>query len=471
MKIINIYYIIITISFTISKNYRNYLNKTNHISLHFNRKIDDGNFFEQNQKNNLFTQIKLGSKSQYTSLLISFSSKIFCFLNNKNSDSIKLSYYIEDYTSTTKLREEFNEKENNIKGYNLHHDLILVDGTKIKHLNFIYGITNKEINFNGKLGLKLSLIMEKNRDYDSYGKENYEELKEKSNFLMQLMYRHLIYDYIYTIHYTNKKYGEEKGIIYFGALPHKFLPEKYDFNNYFSFSAFYQNINTLTNYTTYFKKIFYGEEKINIKYIKFDVEYGLMNAPMFFKDFIQKDLLDNNNNKCYSYIKNNYSYFYCDKDAEISKIKPIKFYVDRTHFFVFNNKDMFIHKDNKLYFIFGFSFYVNYWRFGTPFFKKYEIVFEHEDKKIGCYFNNIIEPINNDIKKDFPTNNKEGYFKKILVIIIVTAFVIIDLLLYFYCRCRNKIKFQFRKREKLIELKQCNEKCEIGDNEKTAENE
>ena len=463
MNLISIYLIIIAISIAPSKNY---VNKTSHISLSFNRKFDNENFFEENQKNDLITQIKLDTNSEYIPLLISFNSRNFYCLNVLKN----LSYNLEDYISTIKLQEEFKEKENNIKGYDLYKDIILKDGTKIKKINFIHGITKKKINYKGKLGLKLSLIIENYKDYDLYEYDDYEEAREKSNFLMQLMNKRLIYDYIYTIHYTNTKYGEEKGIIYFGTLPHIFSPEKYDINNYVSFYASYKNINILNYYTTYFKDILYGEEDIGFNYAMFDVEYGLMNAPMFFKEKIKRDFLENNT-KCYNYILNNTNFYYCDEDVDISKIKPIKFFVDPVHYFVFENKEMFIHKNNKLYFIFGFSFYVNYWRFGTPFFKKYEVVFEHENKQISYYFNNIITPTNKDIKKDLPNINDKGYLKKILIIIFISSFLIVDFILYLYFKCRKKIKLHFYKKEKLIELKQCNGKNEVSDYENSTEGE
>ena len=94
---------------------------------------------------------------------------------------------------------------------------------------------------------------------------------------------------------------------------------------------------------------------------------------------------------------------------EIKRFPKLKFYLKNTKTsFVFNFNDLFLKIGNQFYFMVIFDKYSrNFWEIGFPFFKKYDIVFD-EDNKIISYYNPNKNIENNE--------NKNNVFKIILII-------------------------------------------------------
>ena len=94
--------------------------------------------------------------------------------------------------------------------------------------------------------------------------------------------------------------------------------------------------------------------------------------------------------------------------------------------FELDYNDLFILKDNKLYFLIGFNKRSSYdWTFGIPFLKKYQLIFDQEREIIGIY--NL-----NEMKND--------YLFKILTIICLVIIIFLVSLLYKIIHKTRKIR-------------------------------
>ena len=132
--------------------------------------------------------------------------------------------------------------------------------------------------------------------------------------------------------------------------------------------------------------------------------------------------------------QNDYIY-YCDKDVDISKLKNLTFYNKNLNMtFEFDYNDLFELHDDKYYFLVLMRKNSDIWFLGKPFFKKYQLIFNQDNKVIGFY----------DYKKVIPSN-VFFYLRIILILILV---IIIGYLFYYII----KNKFMKKKKNKAQEL-------------------
>lgn len=206
-------------------------------------------------------------------------------------------------------------------------------------------------------------------------------------------------------------------------------------------------------------------------YIKaeFDINYGCFLATSDFKKNFEKFLKDNGINMEEQYSdKENYIYFF-DKSMNVNEIEKIKnielvFYNRDLNFnFTFNFNDLFLEKNNGFYFLIVFDYKTREeWKFGFPFFKKYNFVFNHDSKIMG--FNHLDDNLDNEIIKNI--NNKNNYGNKelnnsndnkvnlkIVLIIIFGIILFISIILFFGILIGKKL-FTVRKTKvnELLEL-------------------
>ena len=128
--------------------------------------------------------------------------------------------------------------------------------------------------------------------------------------------------------------------------------------------------------------------------------------------------------------------YYCDKDVDISKLKKLTFYNKNLNMtFEFDYNDLFELHDDKYYFLVLMRKGIDNWFLGKPFFKKkYQLIFNQDNKVIGFY----------DYKKVIPSN-VFFYLRIILILILV---IIIGYLFYYII----KNKFMKKKKNKAQEL-------------------
>ena len=109
-----------------------------------------------------------------------------------------------------------------------------------------------------------------------------------------------------------------------------------------------------------------------------------------------------------------------------SRFKPIYFYHKELNFtFVLDYKDLFLKKNNLIYFMVIFNQYTtHFWVFGEIFFRKYEFVFDQDKKIMGFYYDKI------NIYKNLKSFN-------LSIIYIFVLLIIIILLLFFIKKIYN----------------------------------
>ena len=244
-------------------------------------------------------------------------------------------------------------------------------------------------------------------------KPYYSFIKEE-NFLYQLKKQKIISSYIYTIKYLNENEGE----FIIGNYPHE-----YD-NNFKkeNFNFIKGNVNGyFLSWETEFDKILY--DNISIKEIKtciFTNDFGGFIVTQDFQKILNDSFFNKyfNNNQCIEQKQNNTSYssYICDINIDIKNFKNIRFVHKILNMtFVFNYLDLFKLIDNKYYFMIAFTNYdKQIWKLGEPIFKKYQFIFDQENKIFGFYI-----------------NNKNNYYLIPLFLIIVLLFILLFLLFYF----------------------------------------
>ena len=247
-------------------------------------------------------------------------------------------------------------------------------------------------------------------------------------------------------------------------LVHIFYSNEKFFQNYQKFKYFYvsaENGNIeywqfLLDNAYYGNKYICEKNKVIISlkqyfiYVPFYMKSILDND--FFKELTEKkfcELINLNNTSTYFYV--------CDDSIDINKMKNFSFFptnLNEPIEFILSPKDLFFKfGKNKLLYIIGFNYNVDYWKFNLPFIMKYQPVFDLDNKIISIYndlnlFSEDDFIYNNEQNKNNPSNEfkeKEGnnFGKKILYFFIFLFLILIILILFkkifdYYKKGKNK---------------------------------
>ena len=239
------------------------------------------------------------------------------------------------------------------------------------NINFILASKNNPLkinNLDGEIGLTIS------------------NLKiQKGNILYSLKLNNIIQSYIFYITYNN-----ENGIIFIGDSPENY--DKTFSKNYYKFIPIENLAHSNFNWNIQIDKIYFGNEFILNKWflINFNIEGLILNEDFmkiieegFFNNLIKEKQCFKLNEKINSEI---FYYFYCVNGIDFSNFKNVILYNKVINYnFTFNSKDLFIKKNDHLYFMIIFSSF-NKFTLGEVFIKKYNTLFDQERKIIGFYF-------------------------------------------------------------------------------------
>jgi len=264
------------------------------------------------------------------------------------------------------------------------------------------------------------------------------------SFLVQLKRNRKINNYKWFIYYGGEK---ENDYIVFGCSPHEFIiPEtgKKIFPNLDIDKDYYNANSELTINTKTIKFIFddiyitsniinlekdnsFKENTYKAGILRFNLgciigtkEYRNYLENNFFKDYLYNKKCHNETAKLNpDFVSQLYYYFYCDDSIylEIKKsFKPLVFKkVDLSENFILTFNDLFVRINGYLIFliIFKNDTYSNYeWNLGAPFLRKYQFVYDFENKQIG-YYNDRIKKENNGedgINDKHKKNNNNIFF-------------------------------------------------------------
>ena len=301
---------------------------------------------------------------------------------------------------------------------------------------------NSHITEGGKIGFKL---------------EPESAQSEEAFFITNLKHKNLISNLIFSIKYDS----DDKGKLYIGTYPHIIDSNKYK-ETYFTIDNAAQ-IFTKIEWALNFQEIKLGTNIIesNCKtFLYLEIGY-IIGTKKFFDFLLSLDIWNKyfNNNKCYKtkfniddYEKNivdskladEYTLYYCDKDIDVTKINIGELtFLDKamSYSFNFSFSELWEEKSDCKYFkIIQHNYYNDYWYFGKPFFKKFQMVFDYDNKKIGLY-TQILENEQTD------NNNKKQNIYIYILIIIGLVIIIVGLIIILM-----KYYKKFSKRKRANEL-------------------
>ena len=256
------------------------------------------------------------------------------------------------------------------------------------------------------------------------------------NFLVQLKKSNLISNKNFMFHLN---LNEKKGDLLLGAYNNKFYQNSEKFK-YFYVSAENGNIQYwefLLDNAYYGKKYISEKNKVVISlnqyfiYVPFYMKQILDED--FFKELYDKkicDLINLNKTSTYFYV--------CDDSININKMKIYYFFPNNLNEpieFVLSPKDLFLKfGKNKLLYIVGFNYDIDYWHFNLPFIMKYQPIFDLENKIIAFYndlnlFNesDFTQEPNSNISNNEKNQRGAGYYVKVIFIIFLILFLIITI--------------------------------------------
>ena len=417
-----------------------------------NKILEPEDFFKTYFYNQIYTNIKVGSNK--VEIPFYFYLQQFSFAiqsSNVDNSQVKGKYNELKSGNYESLEEIKYFDKGDIQKAILSKDIFYFSNNKQSSIKFYLTKENSDkahITEGGKIGFRL---------YPQFN-----ESKE-SSFITNLKDNKLITSNILTFKYDSNKTEEDSGKLYIGAYPHAFSPERYNEKNYIKGIG----INSEGFWTYFFDEVKIGNKVLDrSKESYFYSELGFIIGTENFFNFINSNdaWLEyfNASKKCYKKNfriddfegneRTNYRFiyeftgYYCDKDVDIEKfnIGELSFLnKSMNYYFNFTFKDLWIEKNGFKYFmILQTLLPENIWFFGKPFFKKYQMVFELDNKAIGFY--TYINEKNSKIKK----NNKNIL---IYIVVIIVLLIIIFGLVFLLIKCYFSLPRKKRANELLDE--------------------
>ena len=348
-------------------------------------------------------KIPLNIKTQeYTLSIVSSNIKIkekIPLFNERNSSSIKFFYldpddYLnEDFTFGSLGTETFNFGKENIT---------------LEQIQFLlaYGLNVIE---SGVLGLNLF----------------YKNFNLKfTNIINQLKQRKIINESVF--YFTFNDYNN--GDLIIGEYPHESNNDKFNKDDFISFSIYIKDFNT-QKYNFLFDKIFFNDLEIenNIE-CDVSIENGMIKVnkvlfekieEIFFEDYVKKNICEK-----VVLFNGNFSYV-CNEKLNVKKFKEVKFMIRRINF-ILDGNDLFYKFENKYYFLIYYGNDSNNCVIGKPFFNKYTLIFEHDKKTIGFY--------------NSKNNKKVNVFGIFIVIFLFIVVLVLIVFIFIYINKRKTLK-------------------------------
>ena len=201
-----------------------------------------------------------------------------------------------------------------------------------------------------------------------------------------------------------------------------------------------------------FSSIYYDNEKNNISLVEnarakidFDINYIL--APnetgkylenVFFEHYYKKSICFKEEINIDRYY---YYFIYCKntKEFDSKAFKTIYFKsFSLNSIFELNYNDLFIIENNYIYFLIFFQ-KESFWTFGELFLRKYILVFNHDQKTIGFYQNNVENKNeNNNDDSNSNSDDKDKYKILYLILLILILVGVISIFVMIYLKKRKR---------------------------------
>ena len=409
-------------------------------NLTLNKNIQPEGFFTTYFYNQLYINLKVGSNKIEIPFYFYLQQYPFVLQSSNANESEVKGIYDE---LKSKTYEQINETTINFNKGDLEEGILskdifyLKDNIKsfIKFYLSKKNFKNSHITEGGKLGLKLY--------------PDYEESKE-SCFIYNLKENNIISYNVFSFKYDSKNMNEDSGKLYIGAYPHLYNRFQFDKNNYIK-----NNIRKgryELDWIYFFEEIKIGDNTFDFsKEAYFYTELGFIIGSENFFHYLDNSKIWfeylNNIKKCHKQLfrindfeSNDIFYrflyeftgYYCDKDVDVEKLDlgEISF-INKNIEYIFNltMKDLWIEINGYKYFMIIKTLDLeNNWYFGKPFFKRYQLVFDYDNKIIGFYkYINETGKENYEDKKDRPI--------LVYILIIIGLVLIIIGLVFLLIKC------------------------------------
>ena len=281
---------------------------------------------------------------------------------------------------------------------------------------------------------------------------------KKSNFLNQL--KHLINSKSYS--WALKFDSPDEGELIFGDIKGNKNLKFYNDNsedNYKSYQV--QTYSEIIYWKLYFEKIYFGDYVIQTDtrfYFNIDIHKRYIAIPKeHFNQIRGKYYLSDDNYTstdsekkfiCFEDDSQSFHSIYCNKKEFLELTDNYKKLPDLNLFgfnfgfnITFTAKELFLEKDDKVYFLIGYSTKSNFeWEMGNVFLEKYITIFDNDAKLVS------ILKRNDKSSNEDDNNRKENNLGKIIIIIIL-IFILSGLIFGFLGIFFGKKYFQSRKKK------------------------
>ena len=378
------------------------------------------------------------------------------FLNSRNSEFLIYPRKICPETSFYNKNDSLSYGTQNKFEYDSFYFYTDIGASLIKKydkINFKYSDNNKKNNiFCGEMGFNYITNI----------------FNEEQNIIYNLKKKNYISNYFISFYFNENKsfdnYQNLKGKVIIGELPHEYNTKKYFYEQYNEDKTYIKKDSEYVSdrYQLKFEKTYVGLnnqiktilETNNL--ISFEISYGLISGPDIYQEYIEQNFF--NKTEIATICKKEkdignimeYDIYICDNDIKNKFIlfPELSFYYHNFNYnFTFNHEDLFMFKNNKYYFKVIFVGGAKTWRFGLPFFVKYQLVFNQDNKTIGFYNTNINKGKSN--KNDNTPKSTINLLKNIwfwIIIFIILCIIILITVLV------SKNLFGVSRRKKANEL-------------------
>ena len=379
-------------------------------------------------ENRIITEIKVGTEPQKIPMLIDLFYYDF-YIAGKTKENEKSPSIIFDQSNSKTFYQKEKFAEFGGRGFNIGYkasDVFLNSNDNQNYnLSFILAMDPDE-GVSGMIGLKIN-------------SQEDEEIIEY-NFIKQLKKANAIKNYYFTIKYTDDTHGN----LIIGDLP-----ENYDnkFHGVEFKDTYVINPNDPSSWNmeidSIYTKFGNNEDKTDLgkASIFFRLNLGITFGTQEYLEELKKSFMAEQikNGICFEQKTSYYYTYYCKKSVNFSKMKNLYFYNKELDYnFEFTYKDLFYYNelDNNYYFLIEFEISQNKrWLIGEFFFKKYQLIFNQEKRKIGIY-NGKLDSTKNE-NQNWLSSNK---WYIVLIIFLVILLIAISILTYFYIKSISKRK-------------------------------
>ena len=320
----------------------------------------------------LITQISVGSENQKINISININSYYTYLIDSKICENYFFTCFKKENSKTL-----INQNFNNVF---LYEDFYLalkgIDTIKINNnilQNFTFLIANKinerkenKILNSGTIGFKIKNAIER------------QEINGIT-FLYQLKKRKIISNEIFNFQFIDKKKNE--GNLILGK-------NNFDEEKYYKIKTGIIELETnQIEWSFNFDNVYYNNSNLENKNAIINNNFEFIIGTYDYRKKIYNEFFKFEKNCFYNNINTTlfiFDYFYCDKNVDIKKFKPLIFHLKDIQFnFTFYPEDLFLEINGKNIFKIVFYPYYNLlWVFGRMFLKKYNLYFDREKKLI-----------------------------------------------------------------------------------------